>query len=102
MKKLTIILLLFCSTFSFAGEKWIQDDKAAHFLAGALVSQSTYHFVLNKTNDKRKATIWAIATPLIIGTLKECADKAQGKPFSLKDIGATALGVTIIIPIKIL
>lgn len=101
MKQLLIITLLFCSSLSFA-EKWIQDDKAAHFLGGALISQSTYHFVLNKTNDKKKATIWAIATPLIIGTLKECADKAQGKPFELKDIGATALGITIIIPIKFL
>ena len=100
MKK--IILLLFLATCNLHSQNFIADDKAAHFLGGALVSQTTYHLVLNKTKDKKKAVIWAIATPIIVGTLKECVDYANPKKrnFDVKDIMYTSGGATILFTVN--
>lgn len=63
-------------------------DKITHFLAGGGISYMTYHAI----DDKKKAFTIAFFAGLGAGFLKEGFDYAQGKPFNLKDIGATTFG----------
>ena len=105
MKKL-ILLLLFIPIFAFSQkvEKpfYKQNDKQAHFFAGAVIAQSTYHFVYKHTEDKKTATICAMVMPIAVGLTKELIDSRKGgSGFNKQDLLATTLGVSIVIPIRI-
>ena len=100
MKKL-IIFFLFISSFCHA-QKLIPDDKAAHILAGALISQTTYIYTYKFTQDKNKALICSIVTPILVGTIKELYDSRKGgSGFDVKDLGCTVIGATIVIPLNL-
>jgi len=101
MKKLIIILMLL-PTLCYS-QIWKEHDKQAHFFAGAVISESTYIFVYNRTENKKTATIWAIAAPVVVGILKECVDYANPNKrlFDNRDIFATSCGAGIVIPLNI-
>ena len=94
MKKLSLFLLL--PILSFSQEKVFSKiplDKSAHLLAGSTISAVTYSIVYDKTKSKKKALLYSLATPLIIGTLKEVYDSNQPRNrFNNGDLGATVLG----------
>ena len=75
MNKL-IILLLLLPTLSFA-QLLTEEDKQMHFAAGAITSTLVYDYVYRKTENKKKALVYSIASSILVGTLKEVADSSQ-------------------------
>ena len=97
MKKLLFILLI--SSVSYGQ---IARDKKLHFVAGALVSATTYDYVFRKTKSKKKAFIWSVASSVIAGLGKELLDQHNYGGFDKADLLATAIGgVTATITINI-
>ncbi len=97
MTKLLIILLFPLLTFG-----QIPKDKTLHFVAGATISAITYNVVKDITKDERKAKVYSLVTPLLIGVAKEIYDTQKKNPtgFDVNDLGATVYGgamITIII-----
>jgi uncharacterized protein YfiM (DUF2279 family) len=95
MKKLSLSLLLLPLLSFGQYSKQFPLDKQAHFLAGSTISGVTYALVLKKTKNPKKAFIYSLITPLVIGTAKEIYDSRQpthNKGFDGKDLGATVLG----------
>jgi uncharacterized protein YfiM (DUF2279 family) len=91
MNKL-IILLLLLPTLSFA-QLLTEEDKQMHFAAGAITSTIVYDYVYRKTDSKKKALIYSIASSILVGTLKEVADsRIPGNRFDTRDLLATAYG----------
>ena len=97
MRKLLFILLI--SSVSYGQ---IARDKKLHFVAGALVSATTYDYVFRKTKSKKKAFIWSVASSVISGLGKELLDQHNYNGFDKADLLATAIGgVTATITINI-
>ena len=91
MKKL-IILFVLLPTLSFA-QLLTEEDKQMHFAAGAITSTIVYDYVYRKTDSKKKALIYSIASSILVGTLKEVADSSQkGNSFDTRDLLATTYG----------
>jgi uncharacterized protein YfiM (DUF2279 family) len=91
MNKL-IILLLLLPTLSFA-QLLTEKDKQMHFTAGVLTSAFTYDYVYRKTNNKKKAVVYSIASSIVVGSLKEFIDSRQkGNKFDTRDLLATTYG----------
>lgn len=91
MNKL-IILLLLLPTLSFA-QLLTEEDKQMHFAAGAITSTLVYDYVYRKTENKKKALVYSIASSILVGTLKEVADSNQrGNYFDTRDLLATTYG----------
>ena len=91
LKKL-IILLVLLPTISFA-QLLTEKDKQMHFTAGVLTSTFTYDYVYRKTNNKKKALIYSVASAILVGSLKELADSSQkGNSFDTRDLLATTYG----------
>ena len=78
-----------------------EEDKQIHFLAGTIISTATYTLVYQKTKSKKKAFLYAAASSIVAGTLKEMYDhQQQGNRFDSRDVLATtygglSIGVTI-------
>jgi uncharacterized protein YfiM (DUF2279 family) len=86
MKKITLLSMLLLSLYTSA-----QQDKLKHFVAGSIISASTYHITYSKTHNKNKAIVYSIASGIIAGTLKELHDtKTTG--FDNKDLAYTISG----------
>ena len=99
MKKLLLISTLF-PLLSFGQSMFKQDDKKAHLMAGAAISATTYHVVLELTNNEKKAVVWSIVSTSVIATGKEIYDlKVRKTGFDKKDIAATMVGCTIVVPL---
>ena len=91
MKKL-IILFVLLPTLSFA-QLLTEEDKQMHFAAGAITSTIVYDYVYRKTDSKKKALIYSIASSILVGTLKEVADsRIPGNRFDTRDLLATTYG----------
>ena len=91
LKKL-IILFVLLPTLSFA-QLLTEEDKQMHFVAGAVTSTIVYDYVYRKTDSKKKALIYSIASSILVGTLKEVADsRIPGNRFDTRDLLATAYG----------
>ena len=94
MNKL-LLLLAIIPSLSFSQ---LQQDKVKHFVAGSLISASTYYITYNKTHDKKKAFLYSLSAGILSGLAKEIHDiKTTG--FDPKDILATSSGslVTLLI-----
>ena len=64
-----------------------------HFVAGAVTSSFVYDYVYRKTDSKKKALVYSIASSILVGTLKEVADSSQkGNSFDTRDLLATTYG----------
>lgn len=96
--KFTLIFVL--GSFQFGasperaqeGDRWFARDKLYHFVGSAVI-QGAGHTVLRGTgSDYRSASITAGLMTLSAGVGKELWDRAQGRYFSWKDLGADALG----------
>lgn len=91
LKKL-IILFVLLPTLSFA-QLLTEKDKQMHFAAGAVTSSFVYDYVYRKTDSKKKALVYSIASAMLVGTLKEVADSSQkGNSFDTRDLLATTYG----------
>lgn len=91
MNKL-IILLLLLPTLSFS-QLLTEKDKQMHFTAGVITSVLTYEYVYHKTNNKKKALAYSIASSIVVGSLKEFIDSRQkGNSFDTRDLTATTYG----------
>ena len=91
MKKL-IILFVLLPTLSFA-QLLTEEDKQMHFVAGAVTSSFVYDYVYRKTDSKKKALVYSIASSILVGTLKEVADsRIPGNRFDTRDLLATTYG----------
>jgi len=91
MNKL-IILLLLLPTLSFA-QLLTEEDKQMHFAAGAITSTLVYDYVYRKTESKKKAVVYSIASSIVLGSLKELVDSRQkGNKFDTRDLLATTYG----------
>lgn len=105
MKKL-LFLLAFLPLISFSQvvkqkPLFLQQDKQLHILAGAVVSQSVYYYVYERTGDKTKAVIISLASTYFVAWCKEVYDDRKGGTgFDKNDINATMIGATITIPIS--
>ena len=104
MKTLIILSAIFLLPFTtLCQQPKIPYDKQLHFLAGGMITSSTY-IILNRFEMPRKQKIFlSIGAGFGAGILKEVYDVGLGKDlgyFDLKDILATSLGsISIIIPI---
>jgi len=80
----------------------IQSDKISHFMAGGVITSSTY-ISLNRYNISVPKKIGiSIGMGLLAGVGKEVWDKQRGGKFDGKDILATSLGsISVTIPIGI-
>ena len=89
--------------FALDAKAQIAKDKQLHFAAGSIAGSAGYTYVWQKTKDKKKATIAAISTALLAGTVKEIIDSTQdNNSFDTKDLAATALGgITISVTINL-
>ena len=91
LKKL-IILFVLLPTLSFA-QLLTEEDKQMHFVAGAVTSTIVYDYVYRKTDSKKKALVYSIASSILVGTLKEVADsRIPGNRFDTRDLLATTYG----------
>ena len=64
-----------------------------HFVAGAVTSTIVYDYVYRKTDSKKKALVYSIASAMLVGTLKEVVDSNQkGNSFDTRDLLATTYG----------
>jgi hypothetical protein len=88
MVKLIIILFLFSSLV----DAQIPQDKKLHFTAGATFG--SWCFVVGDYNIKSewKPIIYGIGGATLAGIGKESYDKIKGRPFDVRDLGATMLG----------
>jgi len=85
-----LIIFMLMSNVCFSQ---IAHDKKQHYAAGVLTSSVTYAYVYTKTNNKKKAAIYSIASAVVIGTLKEVSDSRQpNNRFDPNDLLATTLG----------
>lgn len=88
MKKI-LLILLFIPLLNYGQ---IPLDKKLHFAAGAGISLVTYATVIQITNNHKKATIYSIVTPIVIGLAKELIDEKKYKGFDSKDWAYTVGG----------
>lgn len=100
MKK-TLFILAFIPVILF-GQDFRQHDKQAHLFAGAAISTGVYHLYYQKTGKQTDAMVVALASTFAVSVIKEYADtfKKNGV-FDYKDINATMLGATVVIPLSI-
>lgn len=105
MKKLLFLFLAI--PFFVTGQTqvpiWKQHDKQAHFFAGAVISTGVYHIYYQKTGKKTDAIVVALASTFVVSVLKETFDTnfKKGGVFEVKDINATMLGATLVVPLSI-
>ena len=93
MKLLFLIPFFLLTTIPSNAQLLSEPDKQEHFLAGAFFGSFTYAFVLDKTEDNRKAFLASLATAIIAGTIKETMDSRQkGNYFDARDLLATTYG----------
>ena len=104
MKNLILLIALFLTFNIYAQENstgWmfintntISADKQIHFTGGGFIGMTAYFTTLQLTNENRKkARFWGIATPILVGTLKELSDsRSGGTGFDWVDLGYTAGG----------
>ncbi len=92
--KLLFLLPLFLFTIIPSNAQLLSEpDKQEHFLAGAFFGSFTYAYVLDKTEDNRKAFLASVATAVLFGTIKEAIDSRQkGNYFDTRDLLATTYG----------
>ncbi|MCA0133194.1 hypothetical protein [Winogradskyella alexanderae] len=67
----SIISLAFINTIH---AQFISSDDMAHFGVGAVISGATYTIVYNKTQNKKKAFWFSLATAGFVGLAKEVYD----------------------------
>ena len=90
--KILLIYLSLLPTFMF-GQLMTEEDKHLHFASGAIISQITYSVVYIKTKSKKKAFLYSISSPVVVGVLKELSDNLQpNNRFDPRDLLATAYG----------
>jgi len=104
MKRLALVLFLFSGLiysqessgvgYLLVSENFIALDKQAHGAAGLWLGAGAYSMTYEITKgNRKKSKFWGIATPILIGTLKELSDnKAGGTGFDWADLGYTAGG----------
>ena len=99
MKKLTTLLIVFCSLTCNA---W-QPDKTKHLIAGAVIAAGTTCTVYHFTGNKKTAVVSGIAASIAVSAAKELIyDKALGKGNpEWADFGAGVIGATVSIPLKL-
>lgn len=89
-----IIILLFISS---CNAQLVKKDKQFHLIAGTLISSIAYPIAYNETKNKTKATIYAFATSIAIGAIKESIDTQRpSNKFDINDLAYTALGGAVI------
>jgi hypothetical protein len=88
MIRLIIILFLFSS---LAGAQ-IPKDKQLHFVAGTTIGSWCFLVGDHNKQSEWKPVIYGISGATLAGIGKETYDKLQGRPFDVRDLGATILG----------
>ena len=92
MKKLLLLLLMLIPFLSNA-QLLTEEDKQMHFAAGAITSILVYDYVYRRTDSKKKALVYSIASSILVGTLKEVVDsREKGNRFDGRDLLATTYG----------
>ena len=90
--KLIFLYLILVPTLVF-GQLMTEEDKQQHFTAGGIVSALTYGVVYKRTNNRKKALVYSIASSIVVGALKELADsRVPGNKFDTRDLLATSYG----------
>ena len=105
----TIILFISLLTSTFAnsqigvGSFLVEQDKAIHYLSGAVITSTVHDLVFEKTKSKHKAVLYSLTTGIVAGALKEIIDSRQkGNRFDHKDLLATTYGsMTIAVVISL-
>ena len=104
MRNLILLIALFLTVniysqdsslgWMFVNSNTIALDKQAHFAGGGFIGMSAYFVTLGLTDSNRKkARFWGIATPILVGTIKELSDsRSGGTGFDWADLGYTAGG----------
>ena len=94
MKKLTLILALFST--SFCSAQFISEDDVLHFGVGALISSTTYTVFYSKTKDKKKAFWYSLGMSALAGLSKEIYDGyiINGRFDTGEFVSTTAGGLT--------
>ena len=87
MKALTIFLLF--TTISFSQ---IEYDKVQHFVAGSVISTTTYWVTRDITKDKSTAFWVGLGSGTLAGITNELFDVSQGYRFDWADLGYTIAG----------
>ena len=94
MRIMKTILTAFCM-LAFTTTAQVQTDKVAHFgvgyMSGAMTSGLITSFG-NWKNEWVKSVGFGTLAGVILGTGKELYDQHQGRPFDIKDLGATVVG----------
>lgn len=74
----------------------IQQDKALHFCAGAVISASTAEVMYKLTRKKNQAILIGVGAGVLAGTTKEIYDKTSGKGYcDARDFLWTCAGASI-------
>ena len=95
----TIILFISLLTSTFAnsqiriGSFSVEQDKAIHYLSGAVITSTVHDLVFEKTKSKHKAVLYSLTTGIVAGALKEIIDSRQkDNRFDHRDLLATTYG----------
>jgi VanZ family protein len=88
MSKLIILLFLFPSLACAQ----IPKDKQLHLVAGTTIG--SWCFLVGDHNQRSewKPIIYGISGATLAGVAKESYDRLQGRPFDVRDLGATMIG----------
>lgn len=78
---------------SISNAQFISEDDMLHFLAGSVISGTTYSIVYNKTKNKKKAFWFSLGASAFVGLSKEIYDEfiIDGR-FDTGEIVATVTG----------
>ena len=94
-------LIIFFMITNIASAQFIQQDKLLHMGGSYVISSGVAAIVYNRTSNKKKSTIYGIATAITIGLGKEIYDRRHGNP-DIKDMLANSVGASLgIITIRI-
>lgn len=74
------------------GDRWLARDKVYHVVGSAIIQGAGHSMLRAAGADYRAASFSASAVTLSAGVGKELWDRAQGRSFSWKDLGANVLG----------
>ena len=85
----SLIMFLLFTTISYSQ---IQYDKVQHFVAGSVISSTTYWVTRDITKDKKTAFWVGLGSGTLAGVANELFDVSQGYRFDWADLGYTVLG----------
>ena len=90
---LIIMLLLIITNQSAMADSWTGADKGKHITVTAAISTAVTGYARNQGCSKVESFFWGFGAALVVGAIKEEADKHNdSSDSSSKDFAADALG----------